>query len=83
MPFEHPTVLDGKIESRYVDSPNVASRRMRQVIGRGLRSPDASCRIYILDERHTQLGAFVLERFDDSWQVEQNLKNERVRYRLF
>ena len=78
VPFERPTVLDGKIESRYVDSLNVASGRMRQVIGHGLRSPDASCRIYILDERHTQLGAFVPERFDDSWQegqVEQNLKN--------
>ena len=86
VPFERPTELDGKIESRYIDSRNVASRRMRQVIGRGLRSPDASCQIFILDERHTQLGAFVPERFDDSWQegqIEQGLRNERVRYRLF
>ena len=33
-----------------------------------------------------ELGAFVPERFDDSWQdgqIEQSLKNERVRYRLF
>ena len=86
VPFERPTELDGKIESRYIDSRNVTSRRMRQVIGRGSRSPDASCRIFILDERHTQLGAFVPERFDASWQegqIEQSLKNERVRYQLF
>jgi hypothetical protein len=67
VPFDKPTVLDDKIESRYIDSKNVAVRRMRQVVGRGLRSPDASCTIYILDKRYISLGQFLPERFKDSW----------------
>lgn len=67
IPFERPTVLDKKVESRYIDSKNVATRRMRQVIGRGLRSPEARCAIYILDERYTNLGNFIPKRFSKSW----------------
>jgi Rad3-related DNA helicase len=67
IPFERPTVLDEKVESRYIDSKNVAVRRMRQVIGRGIRSPDARCTIYILDERYKKLGQFLPERFRESW----------------
>lgn len=67
IPFDRPTVLDDKVESRYLDSKNVAVRRMRQVVGRGLRTPDARCTIYILDERYKKLGQFLPERFKDSW----------------
>ena len=67
IPFERPTVLDGQIESRYIDSRNIAVRRMRQVVGRGIRTPDASCTIYILDERYTKLGKFLPDRFKESW----------------
>ena len=63
IPFEKPTVLDGRIESRYIDSRNVATRRMRQVIGRGLRTPDAVCALYVCDDRHRRLGRFVPARF--------------------
>ena len=67
IPFERPTVLDEKVESRYIDSKNVAVRRMRQVVGRGIRTPDACCTIYILDERYKRLGEFLPDRFKDSW----------------
>jgi len=86
IPFPAPTVLDEKIESRYIDSRNQAVRRMRQVIGRGLRSPDAQCDVYILDDRYQRLGAFVPERFSDSWlegQTELVLRSERSRNRIY
>jgi len=86
IPFEKVTVLDGKIESRYIDNRNVAVRRMRQVIGRGLRSPDASCDIYILDDRYKKIGTFVPDRFKESWlegQVDYNLRKERKRMRAY
>lgn len=66
IPFDKPTILDGRIESRYVDSRNVATRRMRQVVGRGLRTPDARCAIYVCDERYRKLGRFVPVRFEDA-----------------
>lgn len=67
IPFERPTVLDDNVESRYIDSRNIAVRRMRQVVGRGIRSPDASCTIYILDDRYKKLGQFLPDRFTESW----------------
>ena len=66
IPFEKPTILDGKIESRYVDSRNVATRRMRQVVGRGLRTPDARCTLYVCDARYRTLGRFLPTRFEES-----------------
>lgn len=90
IPFERPTVLDEKIESRYIDSRNVATRRMRQVIGRGLRTPAARCEVYILDGRYRTIGNFLPERFRDrleeSWtegEVERMLASERKRLRAY
>lgn len=40
---------------------------MRQVTGRGLRTPDEKCQVYILVDRYKALGAFVPERFQESW----------------
>jgi Rad3-related DNA helicase len=71
VPFERPVVLDGQVESRYVDTRNTAIRRMRQVIGRGLRSPDASCTVHILDNRYTRIEAFVPPRFRAQWAQRQ------------
>jgi Rad3-related DNA helicase len=83
IPFDRPTVLDKEIESHYINSRNVAIRRMRQVLGRGLRTPEAECTIYILDERNNKLGDYRPHRFGTvSWDeggIEQKLKNERKR----
>ena len=51
----------------YFDSRNVAVRRMKQVMGRGLRSPDAVCSIVICDPRISQLGDIVPKRFREAW----------------
>ena len=75
--------LDNEIESHYLNSRNVAIRRMRQVLGRGLRTPEAECTIYILDERNNKLGDYRPHRFGTvSWDeggIEQKLINERKR----
>lgn len=68
IPYEAPVVLNGKTESRFLDIRNTALRRMRQVIGRGLRTPDAQCTIHILDSRLAQIAAFVPSRFAAAWQ---------------
>lgn len=84
IPFGPPEVLDGKIESRYIGSKNLAVRRMRQVVGRGIRTPDARCTIYILDGRYRKLGQFLPERFKESWteggrDLEKGIAAERKR----
>lgn len=86
IPFEKPTVLEKKIESSYIDSRNVATRRMRQVVGRGLRSPDAVCEIYILDSRYKKIGEFLPDRFRESWregELGEYLAKERTRNRAY
>lgn len=67
IPFQRPTIIDDKVESHYFNSRNTAIRRMRQVIGRGLRSPDAECDIIIGDPRWDKIQAFVPDRFKQSW----------------
>lgn len=51
----------------YLDSRNIAIRRMKQVMGRGLRSPDATCAIVICDDRVSQLGEIAPDRFKKYW----------------
>lgn len=67
VPFGQPVVIDGKTITGYVDARNTAVRRLRQVIGRGLRTPDAVCSVYILDGRVEKLSGFVPERFAAEW----------------
>ncbi len=67
VPFSSPVVIDGEPVSRYFDAHVTAVRRLRQVIGRGLRTPDAVCRVTILDARATRLGEFVPKRFREAW----------------
>lgn len=81
VPFGQPVVIDGEITTSYFDARNTAIRRLRQVIGRGLRTPDATCSIYILDARAEKLGAFVPERFTEVWShrtYQEGARNEIV-----
>lgn len=67
VPFGQPVVIDGETTTSYFDAKNTAIRRLRQVIGRGLRTPDALCSVYILDARAEKLSGFVPERFSAAW----------------
>jgi predicted HNH restriction endonuclease len=50
---------------------------MRQVIGRGLRSPEAACTVHILDGRYRNIEAFVPNRFRAQWQQKGFLEGQR------
>jgi 5-methylcytosine-specific restriction protein A len=67
IPFPPPVTLDGNVESHYISSRNAAIRRMRQVIGRGLRSADAECSIIICDPRWSKIESFIPSRFQQAW----------------
>ena len=64
--------IDGNVESQYFNLRNTAIRRMRQVIGRGLRSPDAECDIIICDPGWQKIESFVPKRFKQDWANEAN-----------
>lgn len=67
VPFGQPIVIDGEATTSYLDARNTAVRRLRQVIGRGLRTPEAVCSVYILDARVEKLRGFVPARFATKW----------------
>jgi Rad3-related DNA helicase len=67
VPFGQPVVMDGEVISSYLDARTMAQRRLRQVIGRGLRSPDAECTVIVLDARAAKVGKFVPARFESAW----------------
>jgi Rad3-related DNA helicase len=67
VPFGAPIVVDGEAVTSYLDAKVTASRRMRQAIGRGLRTPDAVCTVIVFDARVEKLGNFVPERFTSQW----------------
>jgi len=67
VPFGQPVVIDGDVTTSYLDARNTAVRRLRQVIGRGLRTPDAVCSVYVLDARVEKLSGFIPERFSSAW----------------
>lgn len=79
IPYERPVVLDGQVESRFLDIRNTAVRRMRQVIGRGLRSPDAQCTVHILDGRFKHIESFVPRRFVSAWQARKTFAEGAAR----
>lgn len=68
VPFPMPTILDGKTESTYLSARGVAIRRLRQVFGRGLRTPNAVCTIYLFDPRARKLSGIAPSRFAQQWQ---------------
>jgi predicted HNH restriction endonuclease len=55
---------------------------MRQVIGRGLRTPDAECMVYIMDSRFENISSFVPTRFRDQWQGKGFVEGQRVEVTL-
>lgn len=77
VPFGQPVVIDGEATTSYLDARNTAVRRLRQVIGRGLRTPDAVCSVYILDVRAEQLSGFVPERFSNEWATRTYLEGAK------
>lgn len=67
VPFGAPVVVDGAAVTSYLDAKVTASRRLRQAIGRGLRTPDAVCTVVVMDSRADKLGSFVPDRFAAKW----------------
>ena len=67
IPFGQPQVVEGEVTTHYLNARNTAVRRLRQGIGRGLRTPDAQCAVFILDERVLKLSGFVPQRFATAW----------------
>ena len=67
VPFGQPIIIDGEVTTSYIDARNTAVRRLRQVIGRGLRTPDAVCSVYLVDARAETLSGFVPARLVASW----------------
>lgn len=77
VPFGQPVVIDGEATTSYFDARNTAIRRLRQVIGRGLRTPDAECSVYLLDARAENLSGFVPARFVVAWAGRTYLEGAR------
>lgn len=71
-----PDLRVGDPVTSYIDSRNAAARRMVQVMGRGLRSPDATCAIVICDPRIGQLGDIVPSRFHDKWHEGRSIERK-------
>jgi Rad3-related DNA helicase len=60
--------IEKEAMASFFDSRNLATRRMKQVFGRGLRKPDAVCRVVICDPRILMLGEMVSPaRFRKGW----------------
>jgi Rad3-related DNA helicase len=74
VPFGQPIIVDGAVVTSYLDAKVTANRRMRQAIGRGLRTPDAVCTMIVMDERAGKMGSFVPERFAASWSDRKNFE---------
>lgn len=73
---DEPDLRIGSEINSYLDSRNAAARRMVQVMGRGLRSPDAVCAIVICDPRVSQLGDIVPPRFHDVWHEGRSIERK-------
>ncbi len=82
VPYGQPVVIDGQIESSYLDARNTAVRRLRQVIGRGLRTPDAVCEVTLLDARAERLPEFVPVRFRAAWSTRVFIEGARTEVML-
>ena len=82
IPFGQPNVIEGEVTTSYLDVRNTALRRLRQVIGRGLRTPDAICSVYILDARVEKLSGFIPDRFATNWIERTFLEGARVEVTL-
>lgn len=68
-PYGPPVSVDGQQITRYIDSQVVAIRRTNQGLHRGLRTPDARCRLLLLDPRSSRdnLRSAIPARFTVDW----------------
>lgn len=89
-PYGAPTVLDGHVESRYLDSRNMTVRRFRQGLARGLRTPDAVYTLHLLDGRfdRAEFAQALPIRFGPAYQarsgtVELRTRQAEFRKRIF
>ena len=82
VPYGQPIIIDGEATTSYIDARNTAVRRLRQVIGRGLRTPDARCSIYVLDSRVEKLTGFIPERFRSAWAEKTYVEGGRTEVTL-
>jgi Rad3-related DNA helicase len=86
-PYGPPVTVDGQTLTRYIDSLVVALRRTQQGLHRGLRTPDASCTLLLLDPRSSRaaLREAIPARFPVAWEgfeegaevLQQHLARER------
>ena len=53
--------------SSFIDSKNAAARRLKQVFGRGLRTPDAECSIILCDPRIDRFTKIAPARFQKTY----------------
>ena len=64
-PYGAPNEIDGQQITHYIDSKVTATRRINQGLHRGLRTPEAVCKLLLLDPRcnRPELLAAIPERF--------------------
>ena len=67
VPFSPPVEVDNQQLTRYLDSKVEAQRRMKQVIGRGIRTPHSDCTVVIIDSRIDSLDGWLPARFVRAW----------------
>ncbi|MBB1075770.1 DEAD/DEAH box helicase [Rhodoferax sp. 4810] len=84
-PYGAPTILDEHEVSRYVDSRNMAVRRFRQGMARGLRTPDAVCTLHLLDGRfgRAEFAGALPARFAKAYQARYGMLEFRTRQSEF
>ncbi len=84
-PFSPPTEIDGKYETRYIDSVISAIRKLRQVMARGLRQPDSYCAVHMLDKRFQRpvFRSAIPKRFDASYEAKYAVTEVRTRQAQF
>lgn len=80
-PYGAPVEIDGQQLTHYLDSKVVAIRRTSQGLHRGLRTPDAACRLILLDRRSNrpELLEAIPARFRAGlWSVSEGARREVV-----
>ena len=84
-PYGPRTVLDKHQVSLYVDSRNIAVRRFRQGLARGLRTPDAVCTLHLLDARfdRAEFVKALPARFARAYQARFGIVELRTRQAIF
>ena len=60
-------VVRPDLMSSFIDSKNAASRRLKQVFGRGLRTPDAECSIILCDPRIDRFTKIAPTKFQKTY----------------